>query len=64
MPIADALADAETLRRYLRANTSRYVWRHRMHLSVDWRTRGVDVVTVIRAAREAFRAVPGLRGAA
>jgi hypothetical protein len=61
---ADALADAETLLRYLRQNTSDFAWRCRSGLALTPRfwERNLGVIPAIFAAHAAFRAVPGLRG--
>jgi hypothetical protein len=58
---ADAMADAETLRRALRASVPPYTWRFSF-LAIDWRRHGLDSVHAQRVAHAAFRAVPELRG--
>ena len=61
---ADAMADAETLRWFLRQYLSPFDWRFRSGLCYRYPRRGSlpDPVHSIHAAHAAFLAIPGLRG--
>jgi len=62
---ADAMADAETLRRWLRSSMPSSAWRFDSGLCYRWPSKRIPVPDPISAmcrARAAFRACPGLRG--
>lgn len=63
--VLDALADAETLRRYLRSTMTPFAWRFESGLCYRYPRKGdLDPIGAIHKARAAFRAVPALRGEA
>jgi hypothetical protein len=65
MPVADAIADAETLRRYLRQTMTSSVWRFDSGLCYRWPSKRIpipDPVSAWSRAHAAFRECPGLRG--
>jgi hypothetical protein len=64
--VRDALADAETLRKFLRSIMTPHEWTFRSGLCYRYPRKGTcpDPVSVMWKARAAFRACPGLRGQA
>ena len=61
---ADAMADAETLRRFLRDSMTPFEWRFQSGLCYKFPRKGTwpDCISAKHRASAAFRAVPGLRG--